>query len=283
MDIPTVAAAAVVAWSVAIAGHQAGHALIATALGASVDTVTALGVTGRWGALRTPGTLMTSVAGTSVNMLVMAGAWGRMRPTGSPGLREVVAWLLFAASGWTVAGHLVLSPVIGAGDWMTVVDLFANRGPLRASTFVTGLFVCGVIWKGTHETLAPVTGGGPEGSRVTCARRLTRTAWVSGTVSAALAGAATGIWGPSDAMLTHTGQLLPDPTLLGGVVGLCAAFIGFGLMTAPTMLAPVMVKERPVPGPPLEVTRSVPMLITGVFFAVLLIGALGPGVTLAPH
>ncbi|MCH1569898.1 MAG: hypothetical protein L7S64_01025, partial [Longimicrobiales bacterium] len=111
-----------VAWGVAIAGHQAGHALIASAFGASVETVTALGVTGRWGALRTPGTLLTSVGGTAANLLVMAGAWRRMRPSGPPGLRIVVAWLLFTASGWMVAGHLVLSSVIGAGDWMTVMD-----------------------------------------------------------------------------------------------------------------------------------------------------------------
>ena len=248
-----------------------------------MDTVTALGVTGRWGGLRTPGTLLTSVAGTAVNVLVMAGVWRGIRPSGSPGLRVVVVWLLFVASGWTVAGHLVLSSVIGIGDWMTVVDLFANRGPLRASAFVTGLFVCGVMWKGTHETLAPVMGGGAAGSRVMRARRLTRTAWAAGTVSAALAGAATGIWGPSDAMLTHTGQMLPDLTLLGGVTGLCAAFIGFGVMTVPMVLAPEMIEERPVPGPPLQVARSVPMLITGVLFAVLLIGALGPGVMLGPH
>jgi len=273
----------VVAWGVANAGHQAGHALIASAFGASVETVTALGVTGRWGALRTPGTLLTSVGGTAANLLVMAGAWRRMRPSGPPGLRIVVAWLLFTASGWMVAGHLVLSSVIGAGDWMTVMDLFANRGPLRASAFATGLFVCGVMWKGTHETLAPVMGGGAGGSRVTRARCLTRTAWAAGTVSAALAGAATGIWGPSDAMLTHTGQVLPDPTLLGGVAGFFAAFIGFGVMTVPMMVAPVMIEERPVPGPPLQVARSVPMLMTGVLFAVLLIGALGPGVMLGHY
>jgi hypothetical protein len=44
-----------------------------------------------------------------------------------------------------------------------------------------------------------------------------------------------------------------------------------------------MIEERPVPGPPLQVARSVPMLMTGVLFAVLLIGALGPGVMLGHY
>ena len=282
VDTLTVAAAAVIAWSGSIVLHQVGHAVVADAFGARVETLTALGITARWGALRTPGMFLTSLAGTAVNLLLMVFAWAAMRPSGRPGLRCVLGWLVFVTSGWIVAGHMVLSPVLGAGDWMTVVDLFANRGPLRASTFVTGLFVCGVLWKATHERLAPIVGGGLSVERVRVADRMTRTAWLAGALLVAVIGSVTGLAGPSDAMLAHNGVVLPESPLSAAVWGCMAAFVGYALVTLPIMLAPRMVEERPVPGPPLSIPRSVALLVAACFVAALMIGFVGPGVRLSP-
>lgn len=281
-DARTVTAAAVVAWSSAIAFHQVGHALVANAFGVPLEAVTALGVTGRWGALRMAGTLLTSVSGTAANVLLMACAWFVMRSSDGPGLRGVLGWLLFVSSGWIVAGHLVLSPVLGAGDWMTVVDLFANRGPLRVSAFVTGVFVCGVLWKATHERLAYVVGGGLSATRVEVARRLTRAAWATAAALAAGVGVVTGGWGPSDAMLQHNGVVLPESAPAAVVAGCLAALIGYALVALPIVLAPRMVEERPVPGPPLSLPRSPALIVAAFVTLTLVVGILGPGLRVGP-
>lgn len=281
-DALTVTAAAIVAWSSAIAFHQVGHALVAHAFGAPVEAVTALGVTGRWGSLRTAGALLTSVSGSAANLLLMACAWFVTRPSDGPGPRGVVGWLLFVSSGWLVAGHLVLSPVLGAGDWMTVVDLFANRGPLRVSAFVTGVFVCGVLWKATHERLAYVVGGGPSSRRVEVARRLTWTAWTTAAALAAGVGVVTGGWGPSDAMLQHNGVVLPESPPAAALAGGVAALIGYALVALPIVLAPGMVEERPVPGPPVSLPRSPALWVAAFLTLTLLAGILGPGLRVGP-
>ena len=277
VDVLTVSAAAILAWSAAIAFHQVGHALVADAFDVPLETVTALGVTGRWGALRTAGTLLTSVSGTAANVLLMAAAWFVMRPSDVPGLRVVSGWLLFVSSGWIVAGHLVLSPVLGTGDWITVVDLFANRGPLRVSAFVTGVFVSGVLWKATHERLAYVVGGGPSTKRVEVAHRLAWTAWISATVLAAGVGMVTGGLGPSDSMLQHNGVLLSESIVGAVVAGGVAAVIGYALVALPIVFAPRMVEERPVPGPPVSVPRSPTLILVALVTTVLVAVTLGPG------
>ena len=104
-DALTVTAAAVVARSAAIALHQVGHALVADAFGAPLEAVTALGVTGRWGALRTAGTLLTSVSGTVANLLVQRqGRW--LTPPLSSGCLPGVMRERCLASGLAREGDL---------------------------------------------------------------------------------------------------------------------------------------------------------------------------------
>lgn len=277
LDTLTLMAAATVAWALAIGSHQVAHGVAAAVSGARIDMVTALGITGRWTDLRTAGTLLTSVSGTVANILLMGCAWRAAHPREAPGLTAVLGWLVFTSSGWIASGHLILSPLLGAGDWMSVADLFANRGPFRVSVFVTGLFVSGLLWKATHERLAYVVGGGSSTQRVRVARRLTRIAGVVAAVLSATVGMVTGGWGPPDAPMQHAGVRFP--VSLPGAVGIggLTSLVLHALVALPLLRAPVMISQRPVRGPLVSLPRSPGLIGMALVMLGLLVLILGPG------
>lgn len=272
---PTVAACGVIAWAAAVCAHQGAHALAVLAAGGTVEAVTALGLMGRWSARRTPDALLVHASGTVANAALVGLSWWVLSRRPGPGSVGAVAWLVFVANGWIAAGHLVLSPLLGVGDWIAIVDLFANRGPMRASVLVTGLFVCGVLWKGTYESLAPVAGGGATPARLRTARSLTRTAWLSGTVVVMLSTVVTALMAPSDGLLLHTGLSTESGLASRLTVALLASATGIGAATFPAVLAVSKIEERPVRGPILSIERSPLLIVAGVIAGMVMVAVLG--------
>lgn len=260
LDPLTIVAVAVLVYSLTLALHEGAHALTSLAAGGTPTLVSSTGTRGDWSMLGELDVLLVGVSGSAVNTLMALAGWLTLRRyLGRPSTGGVVAWLLFAVNGWVPAVYLVTSPLLGFGDWATIVAEFPNRGPLRASLTVTGLFICGLLWKETRASLARLVGNGSRADRGRRARRLVRLAWASGGAVALAAS-------------------LVSPHELGRSVPIA---VGSTLgATWPILPAAGRVGEQPVPGAPLNVPRSWPLVGIGALAGIVFVAVLGPGLRL---
>jgi hypothetical protein len=197
--------------------------------------------------------LLFGTGGAAVNAtLALAGWLIYRRGIGAPTGVTALAWLLFTINAWMATVYLIASPLLAFGDWMTLVDLFANRGPFRASLVATGLFISGLVWKETVPSLARVVGNGAAASRRVRGRRLAGVAWLAIGGLAAMAAV---------------------PALVGMASGIEATWgalpnvAGTFLATVPLLLAGRGVRGHPVPGAALELKRSWWVVAAGVLAA----------------
>jgi len=252
-----VTAAGVLATTLGVVAHEVAHALTGAVMGGDLVVVSSTGVEGYWSMLRNAGWVLLGVSGSAANAFVAACGWLFFRRSvGRPGTGSLVGWSIFVVNAWVPTLYLIASPALGFGDWMDVLSRFAALGPVRVSAVVTGLFVAGILWKGTTQTLALLVGGGPSKVRTSSARRLTRTLWIAGGVVAVAAG-----------LFAPTGALRGAGIAFGSTIA----------STWPLLLAAERVGDTPVPGLPLLVPRST-LLIAGAFvLGLAFVSILGPG------
>lgn len=199
------------------------------------------------------------VSGSVVGAVLAVAGWLVVRrERGRPGPAALVGWCFFSFNAWLVAAWTIASPLLGVGGWMTIVDRFANRGPLRASIIAAGLFLCALAWKESAPSLAWTTGNGKKHVRNQRARTLTHTAWVAAAV--VVMGAAA--WSPISSLRS-----------IQVAAGVLAA-------TAPMMLVARRVGEHPVRGEALALARSPFVIVLALCAAGLFIGVLGRGIGL---
>jgi hypothetical protein len=255
-----VAAAAVLAITTSLALALVITALAADRLGSPPSLISSTGIVAEWSNLRQAAAIVTGVSGSVLSAMLAVGGWLVVRrERGQPGPAALVGWFFFSFNAWLVAAWMIASPVLGVGGWMTIVDRFANRGPLRASIVAAGLFLVALAWKESAPSLAWTTGNGKKHVRNERARVLTRTAWISAAV--VVLGAAA--WSPISSLRS-----------IQVAAGILAA-------TVPMMLAAKRVGEHPVRGEPLVVARSPVLLGLALAAAVLFIVVLGRGVSLS--
>jgi len=240
--------------------HECAHALAGWSAGGVPTLVSSTDTQGDWSRLGERGVLWVGVSGSLANAVVSLAGWLLFRRgIGSPSASTVVPWLIFVVNAWMPTVYLVASPLLGFGDWSTVIAEFPNRGPLRASAVVTGLFLAAALWNGTCQTLARLVGNGAAVTRVHRAAVLTRTAWACGGAAAVLA-----------SLFSPLSLVSAVPIAVGSTLG-----------TAwPMVAAATSVAKIPVPGTPLEVRRSWPVLFVGSMAGLVLVFVFGPGIDL---
>ena len=161
VDALTIVAAGVLAAALGVSAHESAHAVAGWISGGDVVWLSSTGVEGRWSTLRNAGWFFLATSGSAAQGLLALAGWLVFRRTaGGAHLVALSAWTLFAVNAWMPAMYLVASPALGFGDWMDLLVRFAALGPVRVSAAVTGLFVVGLLWKATGETLARLVGGG---------------------------------------------------------------------------------------------------------------------------
>lgn len=258
VDLPTMVAAGVLVYATALMAHESAHALVGHALGGTPTLISSTDARGDWSGLGPPQMLLVGASGSVVNGLLVLVGWLLVRRgAGRPTAWTAVGWLAFAVNAWIPTTYLVVSPAFGFGDWMTVIRQFPNQGPLRASLAVTGLFVAGLVWKETVPALARGVGGGAGPDRIRRARRLTRVAWASGGAVAVLA-----------ALFSPLEPTWAIPAAVGSTFG----------TTWPILPAAGRVGEHPVPGSPLDVSRSWGLLVLGGLAGLAFVAVFGPGI-----
>jgi len=260
LDLLTVAALSVFVTAVSIGLREGAHVIAAHLGGGDPTSLSAAGVRGDWTGLSDAGYLSLGASGAVANaVLALVGWLWFRRGVGAPTSATAMAWLFFATNAWMATIYLAGSPLLGAGDWMIVIDRFPNRGPLRVSLVVTGFFIAGLVWKETVPSLARLIGNGPAPDRRARAMRFVRTAWLTGGAVAAAAA----LLSPSD-----SGSMVT--VALGGTLS----------TTWPMLIAGRKVGAHPVPGGPLDLERSPWIVAVGLLAGAALIGVLGPGFTL---
>lgn len=260
VDFPTVAAAAMLATAAGLMARQTGHVVVGTLAGGHPTLVTSVGFEGYWSGLRNAGALALSASGSVAHASLAVFGWLVVRR----GVREPTAvtsvgWIFFAVNAWIPTMYLIATPLVGAGDWMYLLERLPHLGPMRASAAVTGLFIAGQLWRATVESLARVVGNGPSEVRARRARGITRAVWLTGGLVAVAA-----------AVLDPAGPLR--------AVGVAAAGT-FG-STWPILLAARNVPGTPVPGAPLRLERSPAVIVVSAVAALALIALFGPGIVL---
>lgn len=249
-------------YALALIGHELAHASAGLALGGRPTLVSATDAMGDWSGLGQTDVLLVGISGSVANGIMALVSWLLFRRSvagRSPSTMALVAWIAFAVNAWIPVSYLVVSPALGFGDWATIIDQYPNRGPLRASLSVTGLFIAGLVWKETGPSLARLVGNGSSADRTARAVRIVRAAWLTGGGVAVLAA----LFSP-----------LHPPWAIGIAVGST-----FGT-TWPLLPAAGTVTETPVPGSPLTVPRSWLVVALGLTAGGVLVGVFGPGLRL---
>lgn len=258
IDLPTVAAAAVLATALGIMAHQTAHVLAGALAGGHPTLVTSTGFDGYWSGFRNAGVLALWTSGSLAHVVLAVLGWTVFRRGGrEPGTWTAVGWIFFAVNAWIPTAYLIVTPLAGIGDWMPVLERFRQVGPMRASAVVTGLFIAGQLWKETGSSLARLVGNGAADVRRRRARMITRVTWTAGGLLAVAAAA-----------LDPAGPLLAVPIAAAGTFG----------STWPILAAARAVPETPVPGAPLRLERSAAVIAAGLVAALLLVVVFGPGV-----
>jgi hypothetical protein len=241
----------------AIDVHESLHALVGLWMGGGTVTVSSTGVEGSWSAFRNAGWVLYGISGSLANAAIALGGWVFFRRSSTPpGTKAVAGWAFFAINAWIPTLYLIASPALGFGDWMAVADRFAARGPVRASAALTGVFIAGLLWRATCDSLARLVGNGSREDRARRATRLVRIVWVA-----------------SGAVALAAGVYSPEGLLRGAAIGAGTTLGG----TWPILLAARRVGDTPVPGGPLEVRRSPGLILAGTLAAMSFIAYLGPG------
>ena len=260
VDLATAMAAGAFVYAVSLVLHQGGHALVGGLMGGHAERVAADVVLGDWNRLDERGHMLMQLAGPLTQSLVALVGWLAFRTqVGRPGLVSLVTWLFFSVNAWIATLELIASPSIGFGDWMAVLQDMKNAGLLRVSATGTGLFVAGLLLKGTLETLAQLIGNGLAPVRVARARRVVAATWTAGCATA-MVGALYSPHGAATGLLIAAGSVVAGTSLPLFLMGRIA--------------------DHPVAGTPLAVPRSTLMLGLGAVSVIAMVLVFGPGLVL---
>lgn len=309
IDRATVAVAAVVALLLAACAHVGGHTLVLGLLGtASYAFPLATDVGQHVPGLRDAWYVIVGSGGLAGQFALGFVAWRVLgRSERRPGAGALLAWLTFVASSWTAAAYLVASPLAGLGDVAVVVALLPNEGPARASASVTGIFICGLLWGWTVQSLSRLVGNGPAAQRGRRARRLVVTAWLAAAGAAALvaalcvaaaglsidgaglsAGGVGSSAGGTGSSVGGGGTGSVNPPSGEGTSWMTAVTVGAAAAAGtlaslwPILPAAFKVPANPVPGTALHVPRSPLRLASGALAALALALILMRHLRLAP-
>lgn len=186
--LPTLIAIAILVFAPAILLHELAHAGIAQLVGgdptlvSSTDMRAELSAVGRWGILA------IGASGSAANWL-LAGVGLLGLRYGRTSAARWSAWLVTAVNGFLPAWYLAASPLIGFGDWMTVIRRFEPQAALRVGATLLGLGLTWVWWRLATSTLTElaVDSASSASAQTPSLEARTRLAWMTGGGLAVLA------------------------------------------------------------------------------------------------
>jgi hypothetical protein len=168
----TLGVATVLALGLAMILHEAAHVLVGRLAGGSPTLMTATEVKGDFGSLSAAGFVAFGVAGSVVNVLLCVLGWWLLRRQPVTAAGRASAWFLFAINGMLVTTKMMVEPVAGFGDWMTVLRPLPATDVLRVLVTLLGTGATAFLVRRTGAALAWLVPPGEPSERKAEARRM---------------------------------------------------------------------------------------------------------------
>lgn len=186
--LPTTAALAVVTYASALMLHEIGHALAGAAVGGTPTLISSTDLRGDWSSVSTPGFLLIGISGSLVNWILAGlGLILLRRKTPASAHLKFLAWLLLAVNGFMASVYMVVSPLLGFGDWATLLGRLSARWPLRLVTALVGGVLTLWWFRLSARWLACLVAGAGVEARLGTARALVASSWCTGGVLSIMA------------------------------------------------------------------------------------------------
>jgi len=136
--IGAIAASAVLTVSLAAMCHEAGHVLAGRMAGGSPTLITATETKGDFDALSPAGFVALGISGSLVNVVFAALGWWALRRRPATAEGRLTAWFFFGVNGMIAALKMMGEPMMGFGDWMTILKPFPALGATRVAAAAAG-------------------------------------------------------------------------------------------------------------------------------------------------
>ena len=260
IDLPTVAAIAILVYALGSVLHEGlGHGGACLLVHGRPVRLTSATFDCDTHLLDDAARRTVAAGGTLINLVVGATALAtfyRMRSTGP--LRFTV-WLIAAANVMLGFGYFFYSGFTGIGDWADVTSQFEPLYFWRVLMGAGGLALYIFATKRLYARLAALL---PSADRVTIAKRVSLTAYLSGCMLMCV----TGLFDPGGVIILAISSAAAS---LGGTSG-----FAWGWQTLRGM------KNEPAPGARLAIHRDVTVIVVAFVVAVAFVLTFGRGVDL---
>lgn len=264
LDLPTVAAIALVAAIVNVVQHEGTHALACLLVGGDLLEFSALYVL-----CAAPGDAAARVvagAAPAADLAIAGALWAWLWRGGPRGTAaRLLAYLIMLTSALAGTGYFMVSGIAGFGDIAVVIDGWTPAWAWRTGAALVGsVLFLGAVWAALHvlgQVLGGSEGDGPERSRR--AQRVGVTAYASAVV-ATLAAAAVSPLGLGS---------------LPSVAGMIAVVFGY----SPLLWMGLWFSDSAFAKPPAQggIARDPRWWLTATVAAAAFVGVLGPTITFA--
>lgn len=225
VHVATVIGMALVTFALAIGLHELGHAAAAWSVGGDPAIVSSTDMRGDLSALDRWGYLWTGAAGSLVNW-VLAGLGLRSALRAKRNETRVAAWIFAAVNGLIPSVYMVASPLMGFGDWATVISQFENRWLVRLAVGAIGVGLAAWWVRRVGPLLERHLAALPRADREAAAITLTRTVWLAG-----------GGLGLAAALSSPLGPLWAIPIGVGSTIGTTWPLLPMGRVAGGRALA----------------------------------------------
>lgn len=215
--IGAIAAAAALTVSLAVMCHEAGHVVAGRLAGGSPTLITATETKGDFDALSPGGFVALGVSGSLVNVIFAALGWGVLRRGPATAEARLTAWFFFGVNGMIVALKMLGEPLMGFGDWMTILRPFPALGVTRIAAAAAGAAAVAFMVRRSGAALARLIPGDDPSPRRKEALRIVGVGALAATAQLLVASVMSPVPAARATLLAVGAGLGPFAALLFGV------------------------------------------------------------------
>ena len=209
--------------------HELGHVIAGRIAGGTPTLLTAIQVLGDFETLTPAGFIALGISGSLVNLMFCGlGWWGLKQKTGRADF-QLAAWFFFTINGLLITTKMMIEPLAGFGDWMTVLNPLPATVLFRILAALVGTAGLVVMIRLSGKTLGSLLPAGKPAERIAQARRIV---YIGAAAAAVLV----------------LGSSVANPV---GTVQAMLLALGAGLGPFLPMLGAARLAQRTPPGEPL--------------------------------
>lgn len=168
----SICCAVVIVVALAMMCHESAHVMCGILVGGDPSLLTATEVKGDFDSLTPLGFVVFGASGSCANLLLCGLGWLLLKWRNASSEFQLTAWFLFAFNGFIVTTKMMVEPIVGFGDWMTVVRHLPFEIFLRALIVIVGTGGLILLVRQTGHALGTITSACGPSSRTAAANRI---------------------------------------------------------------------------------------------------------------